>query len=188
MLAHDNGNVMGRQSIAGILNEAGIAVATCRLLTEEERQRAVFAHRTGLSINVLSSRLSKAIDAIRVDTDLGFLPLGIAGAGVIGAVALHVASLRPLDVDAVVCRSARLDLVDDLQYVRAASLLIVPASSTKLLIDNDAAFQRLQGPKRFAVLAGTMSNLEEEEAFRKASELTRDWFLEHLHAFVAASA
>jgi hypothetical protein len=188
VLAHDNGNVIGRCSLAEILTEAGLAVATFSLLSRAERQQALFTHRAAVSLALLTDRLSAGIDAIREHPETGSLPLGIAGAGIIGAVALHVASLRPFDVDAIVCRRARLDLLNDLQYVRAATLLIASVSSTKLVADNDLAFSRLQCPKRFAVLGGAMTNLEEEEAFRKAAELTRDWFVEHLHAFIAASA
>jgi hypothetical protein len=110
------------------------------------------------------------------------LSVGLVAAGRLAAAALLVASRRPLDLDAIVCRGGRIDLTPDLEFIVTPTLLIASATDPDLLGVNEAVFQELRCQKRFDILAGALNELDDEHSFEIAIEETLRW-LQRMPAF-----
>lgn len=180
ILGRDNGNVVHHRSLGHALHRSGLATAYCDLLRPEERAAARKSHRTPVTVATLASRLTSVLDAVRALDDPCTLSVGIVAAGRLAAAALQVASRRPLDLDAVVCRGGRVDLVPDLEFIQTPTLLIASATDPYLLRMNEAVFQKLHCPKRFDILAGALNELDDEHSFEIAIEETIRWLQDRL--------
>jgi len=186
LLAHGNGNVVRRRSMASYLRDFGFATATCHLLTPGERTDAQAIKRVAIDVSLLAARLAVMSGAIRIEPELAGLPIGIAASGTLAAAALTFASRHPRDAGAIVSRAGRVDLVSQPETVRCPTLLIAGASDAETIRINDAVFQRLCCTKGYDVLAGAAHRFDDPRTFELVSKLTCDWFLTHLAGGVTA--
>lgn len=183
LIARGDGNLQRRLSFSTVLREARLATAVCDVLTPYEQEVAHPTHRAPRNVRLLRDRLASAIDAVRQQAD--DLPLAIVAAGTLAAAALDAAALRPLAVDALVLRNARLDLATSVEHVQAPTLLIAATDVPALVCVMEDAFRRLACPKQFDVIPASAS-LAEDGRYLLCAELARNWIVAHLRAPVVA--
>lgn len=180
LFAHGSGS--SRKSprngfVAAELRRRGLATLLMDLLSEDED--LVRANR--FDIGLLTERLAAATDWAARRGDVGRLPVGYCGASTGAACALRAAAALGERVDAVVSRGGRPDLaLDDLDRVRAPTLLIVGGDDSDVLALNRLALARLACPKELAVVPGATHLFEEPGTLEKAAALAAEWFARHL--------
>lgn len=163
--------------VAGVLRRQGCATLLFDLLTE--RESAVRA--TVFDVELLAARLGRAADWARSQPELATLKLGYFGASTGAAAALVAAARQPDAVAAIVSRGGRPDLATPyLAQVRAPTLLIVGGRDHGVLECNQAALERLAGPKELAVVPGATHLFEEPGALERVAELAAEWFRRYL--------
>jgi putative phosphoribosyl transferase len=184
LFAHGTGS--GRhsprnRSVAGVLQEAGLATLLMDLLTEDEEEADRRTGHLRFDIGLLARRLSGAASWLRESAETGGLRAGYFGASTGAGAALVAAAERPETVAAVVSRGGRPDLAGEaLGQVRAATLLIVGSLDTVVLEMNREALARLTCEKDLAVVPGASHLFEEPGTLEQVAALARDWFLTHL--------
>ena len=185
-LLRDNGNVVHGDALATALRESGFGTALCHLLTEPERQRAAAHRRIPVCTELLAQRLTAAVDAVGDEADFGTSAAAIVASGTAAAAALRVAARRPLAFDAIACRHARIDSVDSLEYVRAATLFLAVAGDLARIRPLTRAFQHLQCAKRFEIVPGAAPAFDDGPTFRLATGLTAAWMRKHIGRMATA--
>jgi hypothetical protein len=168
------------------LLSAGFAIAACEMLTPGERKKAHEKHLAARNVRLLRDRLTSVVDLLRQQADLCTLPFGLVAAGTLSAAAMDVASLRPLDLDALVCRNGWLDHATFTDTVQAPTLLVVATDSPALIRINDQAFQRLGCAKHYDVIPVGHTEAEDARSWRLSAELARNWLLTYLRLPAAA--
>jgi putative phosphoribosyl transferase len=164
------------RSVAQMLKRAGCGTLLFDLLTmnEERRRENVF------DIELLSARLSGAIDWLRLDPTLAKLPVGLFGASTGAAAALWTAADPGALISAVVSRGGRPDLAAErLPRVIAPTLLIVGGDDDIVLRLNEEAARRMRCEHRISVVPGASHLFEEPGALDAVARLARDWFVSH---------
>jgi dienelactone hydrolase len=167
------------QAVAAGLHEAGLGTLLFDLLTESEtRDRAnVF------DISLLAARLIAATQWLEQEPGARGLRIGYFGASTGAAAALVAASRLGGRVDAVVSRGGRPDLAGaSLPGVRAPTLLIVGGADQAVLGLNRLALERLECPKRLAIVPGATHLFEERGALEEVARLAQEWFVRYLAA------
>jgi hypothetical protein len=187
-LLADNGNVVHGNALAFALRENGFGTAVCHLLTPAERERAAQQRRVPVGTALLTRRLMAAFDAVSEQADLRAIPAGITASGTAAAAALEIAALRPLALDAIVCRHARIACCKRLVDVQAPTLFLAVAGDLASIHPTTRAFQQLVCSKRFEIVAGTSSRFDDERSFALAGELTSAWMRRHIGRSAAARA
>jgi putative phosphoribosyl transferase len=165
------------RSVAGVLQEAGLATLLFDLLTPEEAldRAAVF------DIELLAARLARVTTWLREQPECRSLPVGFFGASTGAGAALWAAADPGADVAAVVCRGGRPDLAGPrLTGVRAPTLLIVGGRDDVVLELNEAAAARLRCEHQLEVVPQATHLFEEPGTLATAAVLARNWFVAHL--------
>jgi len=182
LFAHGSGSSRlspRNRSVAGALNDGGIATLLFDLLTPpEERNRSnVF------DIPLLAERLIGAVDWIDQEADLARLPLGFFGASTGAAAALVAAAELGRRVRAVVSRGGRPDLATSaLARVTAPTLLIVGRLDEVVIDLNRQAYALLQTEKALEIVPGASHLFPEPGALERVMVLALNWFRAHLFA------
>ena len=165
--------------VAEALQAAGLATLLFDLLTEPEatNRARVF------DIPLLADRLAMATEWTATQPETAALPIGYFGASTGAAAALAAAARGKRDIAAVVSRGGRPDLAgDDLQRVRAPTLLIVGGADHEVLDLNRAALAQLTCEKKLAVVPGATHLFEEPGTLDEVIDLARFWFANHFSA------
>lgn len=166
------------QAVADELHRSGIATLLFDLLTpQEERVDAVTAQQR-FDIDLLTRRLTGAVDWLAEEEETGGTPIGLFGASTGAAAALRTAAERAEAVEAVVARGGRPDLAGTaaLQVVRAPTLLIVGGEDTEVLRMNEEAADRISGPTRIHVVPHATHLFEEKGALEEVANAAAEWF------------
>lgn len=161
--------------VAARLQQAGFGTLLPDLLDEAE-----LAASGEFNVPLLTGRLIAVTRFIK-DRDLfGHYHFGYYGAATGAACALQAAAdLGPL-ISAVVCRSARPDLVRDaLPEVQSPVLFIVGSLDRYILQLTREALESLSGEKKLIVVQGA-SHFFDEATIGEAANLARSWFHDHL--------
>ena len=167
--------------VAEVLHEAGLATLLLDLLTPEEEAVDEGTAHLRFDIGLLAERLVAAADWLADQEETGDLPLGCFGASTGAAAALVLAARRPGAVTAVVSRGGRADLAgDELERVRAPTLLIVGALDEQVLALNREAIRRLQAETKLELVPGATHLFPEPGALEQVAQLARDWLIRHL--------
>jgi pimeloyl-ACP methyl ester carboxylesterase len=166
--------------VAAQLQRSGIGTLLPDLLDESE-----LAAAGEFNIPLLSARLT-AITKWISDRDLfGHYRLGYYATTTGAACALRAAAGLDQLIGAIVCRSARPDLVRDvLPEVQSPVLLIVGSLDRFVLQLNREAMESLSGEKKLSVVQSA-AHFFDEATTREAADLARDWFHTHLELPVA---
>jgi putative phosphoribosyl transferase len=175
--------------VASELQAAGLATLLMDLLTPEEEGED--GERPGLlrfDVSLLAERLTAAIDWLCSNPDTRALRIGCFGASTGAAAALDAAARRPQEVGAIVSRGGRPDLAQELETVRAPTLLVVGGADTIVLELNREALRRLRCECRLEVVPGATHLFEEPGALGRVAELALAWFRRHLAAQGGAQA
>jgi putative phosphoribosyl transferase len=169
------------RAVARVLNEGGLGTLLIDLLTEEEAQIDDVTAELRLDIDLLSRRLTWAIDWMTTQPHSSRLRLGVFGASTGAAAALVCGATRSERVAAIVSRGGRPDLAGQaLEAVLAPTLLIVGDKDSEVLEINRRAFAKLRGVRELQVIAGASHLFKEPGALDAVATLTRDWFHRHL--------
>lgn len=169
--------------VSGFLNQGGLATLLFDLLTAEESE---FDERTGalrFDIELLSRRLTGAVDGLGSRPEIRGLPVGLFGASTGAAAALNAAAERFERVAAVVSRGGRPDLaMAALPRVQAPTLLIVGGLDGPVIGMNERAAAQLRCEHRLEIVPGATHLFEEPGKLEEVARLARDWFQRHLGA------
>lgn len=169
--------------VADGLNHAGLSTLLFDLLTGAENELDVRTRALRFDIDLLTGRLTGAVDWLARQEPTAPMAFGLFGASTGAAAALGTAAARPERVTAVVSRGGRPDLASAaLPLVQAPTLLIVGSQDTEVLGMNEWAAARLRGPHRLDIVAGATHLFEEPGALESVTQLASDWFVEHLSA------
>ncbi len=169
--------------VAEFLNRGGLGTLLFDLLTAEE---SAIDERTGalrFDIDLLSWRLTSAVDWIDTRPELRELPVGLFGASTGAAAALNAAAERPGRIAAVVSRGGRPDLaMTVLPRVRAPTLLIVGGLDGPVIGMNEQAAAQLRCEHRLEIVPGATHLFEEPGKLETVARLACEWFQRHLGA------
>lgn len=169
--------------VAEGLNDAGLSTLLFDLLTGEENELDIRTRSLRFDIDLLTDRLTGAVDWLTHQRSTASMAFGLFGASTGAAAALGTAAAQPERVNAVVSRGGRPDLAPAaLTLVQAPTLLIVGSQDTVVLGMNEWAAARLLGPHRLDIVAGATHLFEEPGALESVTQLASDWFVEHLSA------
>jgi len=167
--------------VADILNQAGLATLLFDLLTRKESEIDEMTAELRFDIELLSQRLTGAVDWLVRHQPLAALRVGLFGASTGAAAALCTAAARPEQVAAVVSRGGRPDLADAaLPQVRAPTLLIVGGEDGPVIGMNRAAAARLTSEHCLEIVPGATHLFEEPGMLDVVARLARQWFVRHL--------
>ena len=169
------------QFVAEGLNQAGLSTLLFDLLTGEENELDLRTGSLRFDIDLLTGRLTGAVDWLARRQSTTAMAFGLFGASTGAAAALGTAAARPERIRAVVSRGGRPDLAAAaLRRVQAPTLLIVGSQDSAVLGMNEWAAARLGGPHRLDIVAGATHLFEEPGALESVTRLASDWFVEHL--------
>lgn len=170
------------KAVADELNRSGIATLLFDLLTPSEESVDNVTARQRFDIDLLTARLTGAVDWLADNEDTAATPIGLFGASTGAAAALRTAAERPDVVQAVVSRGGRPDLAGTtaLQEARAPTLLIVGEEDTTVLGMNEEAADRLEAPNRIHVVPRATHLFEEEGALEEVADAASEWFIKIL--------
>ncbi len=159
--------------VANILQAKGIATLLFDLLTEQED--SIYQNR--FDINKLTNRLIQTTQWIYHQKNTTGLPLGYFGASTGAASALRAAAFFENSISAVVSRGGRPDLaLDDLDKVKAPTLLLVGGLDTKVIWLNQKAYEKLECLKKMEVVPGAGHLFEEPGKLKTVADLAALWF------------
>jgi putative phosphoribosyl transferase len=162
--------------VADILAEAGLGTLLFDLLGPDELDRGYV-----FDIDLLSRRLSDAIDWLAAQPDTAGHAVGLFGASTGAAAALRVAARPGARIAAVVCRGGRPDLASGaLPAVRAPTLLVVGALDRTVRFLNETARTRLTCENRLEIVPGATHLFEEPGTLEVVARSARDWFVGHM--------
>jgi len=171
------------QSVAGVLQQAGLGTLLMDLLTPDEEAIDVRTRQLRFDIPLLARRLVGAVDWLQTQPETRALSTGCFGASTGAAAALTAAAERPADVRAVVSRGGRPDLAyEALARVQAPTLLIVGGEDTIVEGLNREALAQLRAVKRLEIVPGATHLFEEPGALDRVAELAAEWFGRYLGA------
>lgn len=169
------------QYVAGVLNEGGLGTLLFDLLTADEHEVDRYTRELRFDIDLLTRRLTGALDWLAARPATGNLGCGLFGSSTGAASALNAAALRTDTVRAVVSRGGRPDLaISSLPDVRAPTLLIVGERDEQVIEMNRRAADHLQTECEIAIVPGATHLFEEPGTLERAARLATDWFLRFL--------
>ncbi|WP_275615012.1 dienelactone hydrolase family protein [Flagellimonas yonaguniensis] len=143
------------------------------LLTEQEDS----LYQNRFDIHKLTARLIQTTQWIHQSVSISKLPLGYFGASTGAASALRAAAFFGNSINAVVSRGGRPDLaLDELDQVKAPTLLLVGGLDTEVIWLNQKAYDRLDCPKKMEIVAGASHLFEEPGKLETVAESAGDWF------------
>lgn len=169
--------------VASRLHDAHLATLLLDLLTPEEAQVDSVSAEFRFDIDLLSARMTYAVDFLASDPHTRSQPVGLFGASTGAAAALKTAADRPAVVRAVVSRGGRPDLAGDaLPNVRCPVLLIVGGLDLQVIELNESAVTQLRSTKELLIVPGATHLFEEPGALDQVASLAANWFQHHLAA------
>lgn len=192
LFAHGSGSSRQsprNQKVARLLERDGLATVLFDLLTEEEARRDAADRSLRFDVMFLASRLVQATRQVLAREQVRGLPAGYFGASTGAAAALIAATMLPEDVQAIVCRGGRPDLVSPAQLsnVRAPTLFVVGGADREVLGLNQLVAARLPGIAALRVVPGATHLFEEPGALELVAGLASRWFRQHLVRHAAST-
>lgn len=165
--------------VAGILHEAGFATLLFDLLTTQEDQDPA----ARFDIALLTDRLIKVTDWLKLDTEWADLVVGYFGASTGAAATLRAAATLGNEiVRAVVSRGGRPDMAGRsfLAQVKTPTLLIVGGLDEEVIQMNEEAYAILPGEKHIQIIPGASHLFEEPGKLEEVAILAAEWFDRHV--------
>jgi dienelactone hydrolase len=169
------------RQVAEYLEEHGFATLLLDLLTKSEDEVDKRTTEYRFDIQLLTGRVTAAIDWAASRPDLAPLPICCFGASTGAAAALVAAGDRPERVRAVISRGGRPDLAGGaLPYVQAPTLLIVGSRDQPVIELNREAQSRMLAPVRLEIVPGATHLFVEPGALDDVCRLAAAWCWQHL--------
>ena len=174
--------------LADALDRHRLATVLIDLLTEEEEAADERAGRLKFDMRLLADRLVAICAAVRLEPDLGALPVGLLGASTGGGAALWAAAQQPRDFRAIVTYGGRPDLVGSaLGRVMVPTLFIVGGREQQTIDVHQRAIESMHNDTRLEIVLDATSQFEEAGALPHVAQLAADWFNQYLTAESAES-
>ena len=183
LFAHGSGSSRfspRNQFVAEQLNEGGLATLLFDLLTEQENLIDEQTMALRFDIELLSQRLTGAIDWVGSQLQTQALSVGLFGASTGSAAALNAAARRQDSVKAVVSRGGRPDLASELSRVKAPTLLIVGGLDGQVIEMNQAAAVELAAKHQIKIIPGASHLFEQSGTLAAVATIARTWFQKYL--------
>ena len=159
--------------VAEVLQQKGKATLLFDLLTEKEDR--IYENR--FNIDLLTERLIAITKWVKENPETKGLNLGYFGASTGAASALVAAAYFGDQIRAVVSRGGRPDLgMQDIQKVKAPTLLIVGGYDDLVIQLNQKAFEKLQCERKFEIVPEASHLFEEPGKLEIVARLSADWF------------
>lgn len=163
------------------LTGAGVATLLFDLLTPLEEAEDRWRGHLSFDIPFLAGRLMAVMDWACDSPMTRDLGIGLFGASTGAAAALLTAAERPLEIQAVVARGGRPDLVtEQLPHVVAPTLFIVGEKDEPVLGWNRTAAAQLAGEHLLHVVSGATHLFPEQGALEEVTRVASDWFARYL--------
>lgn len=186
LFAHGSGSSRHsprNQLVARALREAGLGTVLFDLLSHDEEQVDLQTRRLRFDIPFLADRLARATQSVMDHTSLPDFSVGYFGSSTGAAAALVAAASLDNLISAVVSRGGRSDLAgDELEWVRAATLLIVGGEDRPVIELNREAYERLQCERALRIVPGATHLFEEPGTLETVAKMAADWFVDHFAA------
>ncbi|HET7146966.1 MAG TPA: dienelactone hydrolase family protein [Candidatus Nitrosopolaris sp.] len=182
LFAHGSGSSRHNprnQLVVTKLNESGLATLLLDLLTPEEAKIDDRTRELRFNIDLLSNRLTSAVDWVANNHDTKNLIVGLFGASTGAAAVLVSASERPEIVSAVVSRGGRPELAGKhiLRKVEAPTLFLVGADDQEILKFNESALKEIKAEKKkLTVISGATHLFEEPGKLEQVARIASGWF------------
>jgi putative phosphoribosyl transferase len=184
LFAHGSGSSRfssRNRSVAGVLQQGGLATLLLDLLTEQEEAIDQRTRHLRFDIPLLAERLTTAVDWLRADPGTQALPIGLFGASTGAGAALITAAERPGTVRAVVSRGGRPDLAGSaLPRVQAPTLLLVGGRDEQVIELNTQAQSQMHAPTELSIVPGATHLFEEPGTLEIVAQLALKWFSKYL--------
>src|SRR5680860_586006 len=159
--------------VAEVLQQKGQATLLSDLLTEKEDR--IYENR--FNIDLLTERLIAITKWVKENPETKDLNLGYFGASTGAASALVAAAYFGNEIKAVVSRGGRPDLgMQDIQKVKAPTLLIVGGYDDLVIQLNQKAFEKLQCERKLEIVPEASHLFEEPGKLNVVARLSADWF------------
>jgi dienelactone hydrolase len=168
--------------VAEVLHRAGLATLLVDLLTAEEDRRDAITAEYRFDIGLLADRLLAVTDWMALTSAKHDFRFGYFGAST-GAAAALVAATRQPNVAAIVSRGGRPDLAgDNLQRVRAATLLLVGGLDVEVIELNRTAYAQLRqaSARELRIIPGATHLFTEPGTLEQVAQMAAEWFVRHL--------
>jgi putative phosphoribosyl transferase len=163
--------------VAALLQRGGLATLLLDLLTPQED--LVYENR--FDIDLISRRMAETALWVKGNTEAGDLPMGYFGASTGSAAALKASVRGSVEVEAIVSRGGRPDLVSDiLPEVTAPTLLIVGGNDPVVIGMNEKAYKLINAVKGFEIVQGATHLFEEPGKLDEVARLAGAWFRTYL--------
>ena len=166
--------------VAKELRSIGLATMLFDLYTTEEQGGGPDNCDVQFDIARLGRRTASAVEWLASQPFTQKFPLGLLGSGS-GAAASLMAAVECSDlVRAVVTRSGRPDLAEQvLQRIQAPTLMIVGSQDEVVLSVNQRALEKMSPdgpPKRIVIVPGASHHFEEAGTLDQSARMAREWF------------
>jgi putative phosphoribosyl transferase len=171
------------QYVAQTLQDSGLATLLFDLLTVSEETIDLRTHHLRFDIDLLARRTAGVLEWLDLQPFAYELRRGLFGSSTGAAASLIAATELPEKVDAIVSRSGRPDLAEEvLANVQTPTLLIVGGDDEAVIDLNEQALAEMKPgiDKKLMIVPGASHLFEEAGTLEYAAELARDWFLAHL--------
>lgn len=192
LFAHGSGSnriSYRNQIVAKKLNESGIGTLLFDLLTDEEQQsdsrtQKIMCKIPGLMLNkfnihLLTERLLGVTDYVANNPDTKNLNIGYFGSST-GAAAALIAASKNSDIKAIVTRSGRVDLVENIfvHDIIVPTMFIVGGNDKEIIEINKNMINKLTNIryKKLEIITGASHLFEENEKLTEAGILASNWF------------
>jgi putative phosphoribosyl transferase len=170
------------QYVAGVLNRGGLATLLFDLLSADENEIDMLTRELRFDIDMLSERITAALDWLVSLEAVSDLPIGLFGSSTGAAAALNAAAARPERVSAVVSRGGRPDLaMEALPRVKAPTLMLVGGLDYQVIEMNRTAANAMQAPCQIEIVEGATHLFGEPGKLEQVAARVRDWFLEQFN-------
>jgi dienelactone hydrolase len=177
------------QYVARVMNEGGLGTLLFDLLTAEENEIDMRTRELRFDIDLLSKRITAALDWLIGQESVSGLRIGLFGSSTGAAAALIAAAERPEQVSTVVSRGGRPDLaMKALPRVKAPTLMLVGGLDYPVIEMNRTAADAMLAPSQIEIVEGATHLFEEPGKLEQVAARARDWFLEYLTRATAQSA
>ena len=169
------------QSVANLLNQAGLATLLFDLLSYDEELIDNTTREYRFDIPMLALRLVDVTQWVAEDSRLSNLSIGYFGAST-GAAAAIIASVKTSQqIKAIVSRGGRIDLAKEaLSITTAPTLAIVGSLDNVVLNLNLEALEKMNCKHQLHIVQGASHLFEENNCLEEVAVAAKKWFLKYL--------
>lgn len=180
LIVQRNNNETCNQYIANSLSAAGISTLIINLLTDDEQQIDAYLYNYRFKGELLADRLIQATHWIQKHSVLKGLKINYFSTGIDIVPTLLAATLLHNQINAVITNGGRLDLVENiLQDVKCPVLLLVASSDKVVSVLNKLAYRNMKCEKSIRFINVQSANSKDLSKFREWAQIVSFWLNWH---------